>query len=116
MLFRSKGKAVVAALMTSWALMLSVMAQESASSPDGKVDLDSIEKQMEELEKQKRELLNNKAAAIAAREKQLEEERKAFEAQKVKEEELRKRREEDTKRLLDAGIPGEMLRKSDAPT
>ena len=108
----SRGKAVAMALLTSYAMMLSVMAQEAATSPDGMVDIDAIEKQMEDLEKQKRELLNNKAAALAAREKQLEEERKAFEEKKAKEEEARRKREETEKKLRDAGVPAEMMASS----
>lgn len=108
-----KGKAVAAAVLASYALMLSAMAQEAGAG--NMVDLDSIEKQMEELDKQKRELLNNKAAAIAAREKQLEEERKAFEEQKAK----NKLREEQEQKLRNAGLPAEMLSQgsaSSAPT
>ena len=93
----SRGKAAAAAVLMSYAMMLSAMAQDgSAAEP---VDFDAIEKQMEELEAKKRELLNNKAAAIAAREKKLEEERKAFEEQKAREEQERKAREEQASKI-----------------
>ena len=113
----SRGKAAAAAVLMSYALTLSAMAQDSTVAEP--VDLDAIEKQMEELEAQKRELLNNKAAAIAAREKKLEEERKAFEEQKAREEQERKVREEQASKIkaaMGAGAEGLSASGSTAPT
>lgn|GEM_PF-4484596 len=95
----SRGKAAAAAVLMSYAMMLSAVAQAQDGSAAEPVDFDAIEKQMEELEAKKRELLNNKAAAIAAREKKLEEERKAFEEQKAREEQERRAREEQASKI-----------------